>query len=781
MAELNFKLFENRDLVPQGWLARSQQQDFGDFRVFNPTITAIGDGYAMCYRVVQAGQDMRWLATCKLDRDFAIVPGSVTPLSEYLDFAKRDSLDQRALSWHADPRYFMLKGRLYLAWNDGGNKPVNHQFLIEMDQDGLRPIGKARVMSCTPRRQIEKNWMLFELDGEVYGVYLIAPLSMLKFDLDQPDQLDGKEVSLTGWSPAYSEFYGVLRGSAQPIRMGERFLTLAHSSFNTHVGRMYCAAFYSFSATLPFTVEAATVQPFELPNPKGSQFDFPQLNEEVFEVVYPCGMVANAGDLIISYGINDEYCAIAAVALADVEKLMEPVANEFSITITKRDTPVKPGPVPAESDYRSVIEAQPVPLVWWDCVGKKFDGSIGKRMFQTGNFGDIASREVVEALLRQPTQPASGARRRLISVGSVIHTAKNGDIVWGSGMKGTKMLLDSSVKDLRVHAVRGPLTLDMVRRHGIDISKVNHLFDPGCLLPHLFPDHIARARAAQTDTSFKIIPHFRDDMILRRQYYRLRQHFVSVDCTPLQMIDAIMGAERVVSSSLHGIIFAESLGIPACWLAPVGGEDHLKYYDYYFGTGRFVVKRFETLEDALRAEPMPLPKFDFQSYADTFPMDEVKQLGETGLEVDRNVSFANFEESPIWPFFSTLGMDFISSDGPWGTAKHSRISTNVLAPEGTELVARVSVRPFNHVDYQRPQAVAASVNGSPSVEVEWSRGATNEVKIDIPFTAHARQTPVEIMFQARNCRSPKSLGIPVIESPISFCLMGLQFQRADSA
>ena len=780
MAELNFKLFDNRDLVPQAWLDRSHLKDTRDFRVFNPTITAVGDGYAMCYRVVQAGDVMRSLATCKLDRDFAIVPGSVTPLSDFLDFAQRDSVDERALNWHADPRYFSLKGRLYLAWNDGGNKPVNNQFLVEMDQDGLRPIGKARVMSCSPRRQIEKNWMLFEMDGDVYAIYSIAPLSVLKFDLDQPDRLDGVEASLTGWSPAYEEFYGVMRGSAQPIRMGERFLTLAHSSFNTTDGRLYVANFYTFSAAMPFTVEAAMTDPFELPNPKGSHFDFPRLNAEVLEVVYPCGMVATANDLIISYGINDEYCAITTVSRADVEKHLKPVSNEFSIKITRKPEPVTPAAIPEDSDYTSVLEGQSIPLLWWDCQGKKFDGSIGNRTFKTGNFGDIASRDVAEALLKRSTRIADGTRRRLISIGSVIHNAKNGDIVWGSGMKGTKMLLNKSVKELSVHAVRGPLTFDMVRRHGIDISKINHLFDPGCLLPHLFPEHIARARAAKTGTSFKIIPHYRDDMILRRQHYRLNRHFVSVDCTPLQMIDAIMGAERVISSSLHGIIFAESLGIPACWLAPVGGEDDLKYYDYYFGTGRFAVKRFDTVEDALRAEPMPLPKFDFQAYADTFPREEVMNLSDFGFELGKNVSLANFDESPVRPLFSTLGMDFITSDGPWGTAKHSRISTNVLASEGAEVVARLSVRPFNHADFNRPQALAASINGGETVEVEWSRGASGEVAINIPFTAQARQTPVEIMFQARNCRSPKSLGIPVIEAPITFCLMGLEFLPAGS-
>ena len=60
------------------------------------------------------------------------------------------------------------------------------------------------------------------------------------------------------------------------------------------------------------------------------------------------------------------------------------------------------------------------------------------------------------------------------------------------------------------------------------------------------------------------------------------------------MLEALLPCELVISSSLHGIIFAEAFRIPARWLAP-RDEAHLekssyvtegwfKYVDYYAST-----------------------------------------------------------------------------------------------------------------------------------------------------------------------------------------------------
>jgi predicted GH43/DUF377 family glycosyl hydrolase len=100
MSESGFTLFDNGDLVPRAWLSESAAKRGERFRVFNPTITAVEGGYAMCYRVVQDGSSHRWLATCKLDADFNILPDSITPLSDHLQFAEQDSLNERALTWH---------------------------------------------------------------------------------------------------------------------------------------------------------------------------------------------------------------------------------------------------------------------------------------------------------------------------------------------------------------------------------------------------------------------------------------------------------------------------------------------------------------------------------------------------------------------------------------------------------------------------------------------------------------------------------------------------------
>lgn len=183
----------------------------------------------------------------------------------------------------------------------------------------------------------------------------------------------------------------------QSLRIGDRFVTLAQSSFKSTTGRICSTAFYCFSAAPPFRVSAATSLPFELSNLKGGAVKLPRLNAEVAEVVYPCGMVAAGSDLVISYGINDEGCAIAVVPAAKVEAL-EPVNGGFAYANLSQVT--QPKPMPKDSNYAATRAVTPM---WWDCLGKKVGGTIGNRECKIGNFGDIASRDIVAALLKRPT------------------------------------------------------------------------------------------------------------------------------------------------------------------------------------------------------------------------------------------------------------------------------------------------------------------------------------------------------------------------------------------
>ena len=66
------------------------------------------------------------------------------------------------------------------------------------------------------------------------------------------------------------------------------------------------------------------------------------------------------------------------------------------------------------------------------------------------------------------------------------------------------------------------------------------------------------------------------------------------------MVEFLLGCELVVSSSLHGIIFAEAFGVPARWWAPPNGgaartERAFKYQDYYAGARPHLFTRYREL------------------------------------------------------------------------------------------------------------------------------------------------------------------------------------------
>jgi pyruvyltransferase len=170
------------------------------------------------------------------------------------------------------------------------------------------------------------------------------------------------------------------------------------------------------------------------------------------------------------------------------------------------------------------------------------------------------------------------ARGKLVAVGSILNRARDGDVVWGSGL----ISADSRPKGtrIRVTAVRGPRTGAIVRALGIECPAIYG--DPGCLLPRLF----RRPAHATPRHALGVIPHHRDQELLPPQDPAVR--FIDIMAGPDAFLAALWECERIVSSSLHGIIFAEAYGIPAHWLElsdRVLGGGH-KFADYYEGTGR---------------------------------------------------------------------------------------------------------------------------------------------------------------------------------------------------
>ena len=88
-----------------------------------------------------------------------------------------------------------------------------------------------------------------------------------------------------------------------------------------------------------------------------------------------------------------------------------------------------------------------------------------------------------------------------------------------------------------------------------------------------------------------------------------------------EFVDLLNSVEVIISSSLHGIILAESYGIKAVLLRPQ--VDILKYYDWYYSTGRYSFPIAGCVSEAINTIPVELPHLDElrRKLKEAFPYD----------------------------------------------------------------------------------------------------------------------------------------------------------------
>ncbi|EMM5895265.1 polysaccharide pyruvyl transferase family protein [Klebsiella michiganensis] len=248
-------------------------------------------------------------------------------------------------------------------------------------------------------------------------------------------------------------------------------------------------------------------------------------------------------------------------------------------------------------------------VFWWE----PSDGS--------HNAGDHLAKIIVKQMLTIADKEIfdkKDYRKKLLSIGSVMHFANSNDCIWGTGINGK--ISDSHLKfvDLDVRAVRGPLTQDFLKKRNISAPSV--FGDPGLLLPTFFSKDLLLSDVKVSARDFIVIPHMNEDFTI---YERFKNNICSPKQGALSFTKDIVNSKFVVSCSLHGLIIAEAYGIPAIFLENESGESRFKYDDYYFGTGRDNYPVANTVEQALDlapARPIELPSIT-KSLMQSFPYD----------------------------------------------------------------------------------------------------------------------------------------------------------------
>jgi len=238
-------------------------------------------------------------------------------------------------------------------------------------------------------------------------------------------------------------------------------------------------------------------------------------------------------------------------------------------------------------------------MFWWEPI----KGDI--------NFGDDLSRVIVEKILGNSVKykHLESKGRTLFAAGSILHFARDGDVIWGSGFR-ENPLSENRFSRLDVRAVRGPRTREFLLKMGIDCPEVYG--DPAVLMSHLFPEF----KKEEPVYDYIVIPN-----IAEIKCFANYKNIVLPTLPWEEIVEKMLQSRLVISSSLHGIIVAESFGVPARLLKMTWIEPLLKYQDYYESTGRPDFKYATSVQEALQMGGEEPRCIDINPLIDSFPWD----------------------------------------------------------------------------------------------------------------------------------------------------------------
>ncbi|KJD35919.1 exosortase [Tamlana sedimentorum] len=212
-------------------------------------------------------------------------------------------------------------------------------------------------------------------------------------------------------------------------------------------------------------------------------------------------------------------------------------------------------------------------LFWWNEI--KMQGKAKE------NYGDLLGKYLVEKISEKQAvwvKPKTFSivnffKPIYVTIGSILTNVTSNCIVWGSGIVSKAY----PVENAKFLAVRGPQTRHFLIDKGYHVPEVYG--DPALLLPKYYNPKIEKKY------KFGIIPHY-NDFNKVKDFYSDVSEVLLIDLMTNNIEETtnqFLACDKIVSSSLHGIIVAHAYGIPAVWQKfsdDVFGDD-IKYKDYF--------------------------------------------------------------------------------------------------------------------------------------------------------------------------------------------------------
>lgn len=191
------------------------------------------------------------------------------------------------------------------------------------------------------------------------------------------------------------------------------------------------------------------------------------------------------------------------------------------------------------------------------------------------NFGDELGPDILRRLGHKVVR-ATPQSAEVAVCGSILEkltAAPRGCVIAGVGSMHMGLKPLPSVAHLDIRALRGELTRRALNESSKHVVGDLPLGDPGILAPNLYD--LAPRQAHRLG----VVPHYIDT-----RPFGYADVVIDVTAPPHEVIWEISKCSYIMSSSLHGLIVAQALGIPAMRMPyhkVIGGD--LKWVDYGMG------------------------------------------------------------------------------------------------------------------------------------------------------------------------------------------------------
>ena len=224
-------------------------------------------------------------------------------------------------------------------------------------------------------------------------------------------------------------------------------------------------------------------------------------------------------------------------------------------------------------NQKKLIGSSPIKMFFWDGVP---------------NFGDQVGPWIASCLSKRPVLNVRGLNKStnaIFGVGSIIQMINKNHQhcnIWGSGLIDDKninavmrRLKSANVK--KISGVRGKLTEKYLKSYDFDVAPVYG--DPALIFSNLYEPNKIQLKSKKV-----IVPHYVHYELFKSLNLE-GYHIVNVGDGVTNVIDQISNADLVISTSLHGLILAQSYGVPWAHLHLIDAKslvgDDFKFHDYF--------------------------------------------------------------------------------------------------------------------------------------------------------------------------------------------------------